>query len=230
MDLGLKRVEMALHSLELRERMGREEKAGELGFGERNSRARQRMGHKKEAGAEGWYKPKKKKNRKKNKYQTGLLGPKPSKAPVKVKQPTSVQQPHQAGESSEMGAARVAGMTGTKPMLPDSVDQRHESSRVIESAFLALVREEEMDGEHDGGVGLGEELSTLLLSSIPESADLLDYEISTPVKSSKQLSTILESIDILGDEILTPVESSKRLSGPSENTGDLGLVGPMPVK
>ena len=93
----------------------------------------------------------------------------------------------------------------------------------MESAILASIREEEMDGEHDGGVGLGEELSTLLLSSIPESA-----EISTPVKSSKQLSEL--STSLLCDETLTPAECSKWLPGPSEIAGDLGFIGPLPVE
>jgi hypothetical protein len=79
----------------------------------------------------------------------------------------------------------VAGMM---PMLPDIVGQQHESSRDQEPALLASVREAKMDGECDGGVGLGEESSTLLLSTIPESADVLGYEISTPVTSSKHLS------------------------------------------
>jgi hypothetical protein len=39
-DLGLKRVEVAFQMLEQRKRMGGEEKAGELGFGERNSQVR----------------------------------------------------------------------------------------------------------------------------------------------------------------------------------------------
>ena len=122
-DLGLKRVEMALHSLEMREGLGCAEKAGDMGHGERSSWV-ECMGLRKEAGAEGWFKPKKKK------VGAGLLGSKPSKALVKVNQisgsmrsthyriPTSVQ--HQAGESSEMGAARVAEMMGMKMIWLDS--------------------------------------------------------------------------------------------------------------
>ena len=135
--------------------------------------------------------------------------------------PTSVQ--HQAGKSSEMGAARAAEMTGTKTIWPDSEVRRHESFGAMESAILASIREEKMDGEHDGEVGLGEESSTLLLSSILESAEIL-----TPVKSSKQLSDL--STSLLCDETLTPVECFKWLPSPSEIAGDLGFIGPLPME
>ena len=93
----------------------------------------------------------------------------------------------------------------------------------MDSTILASIREEEMDGEHNGGVVLGEESSTLLLSSIPESV-----VISTPVKSSKQLSKL--STSLLCDETLTPAECTKWLSGPSEIAGDLGFIGPLPME
>jgi hypothetical protein len=104
-DLGLKRVEMALHLLEQRERMGRDDKAGELGFRERNLWDRQRMDHKNYAGAVGCFKSKKKRNKKKNKNQIGLLGPKPSKASVKEIQVLGSTKtiPNQAGETSVVG-------------------------------------------------------------------------------------------------------------------------------
>jgi hypothetical protein len=144
-DLGLKRVEVAFQMLEQRKRMGREEKARELGFGERNSQVRQRKGHKSNTEVVGWYKPKKKKNRKNNKNQMGLLGPKPNKAPVKVSQsprPTRsfpyrlltrhlVQQPCQAGKTSEMRAARSTEVNGMmfagdnsdeQPLVPKSLN------------------------------------------------------------------------------------------------------------
>jgi hypothetical protein len=94
-----------------------------------------------------------------------------------------------------------------------------------------------MEGEHDGGVGLGEESSTPLLSTIPESVEALCYELSTPVKSSKLsdsptslLSTIPKSDEVLGYKILTLVKSSKRLSDSSEYVGELGFDGHMSVK
>jgi hypothetical protein len=86
LDLGLKRVEVAFQMLEQKERMGREEKAGELGFGERSLGVKQKMGRKSNNEVVGWSKPKKKNFRRDNKTQPGVLEPKPSKAPVQVSQ------------------------------------------------------------------------------------------------------------------------------------------------
>jgi hypothetical protein len=105
-DLGLKRVEAAIQSLEQRKCMGCEG-----------------MGHNRNTEAAGWLKPKKKKFRKNTKSQSGLLWPKPNKAPALVSQSPGPswsfpyrllsrypgKQTSQAGESSEMGAARSTG-------------------------------------------------------------------------------------------------------------------------
>jgi hypothetical protein len=124
LELGLKRVEAAFRMLEQKELRGGEAKDVELGSGERNKRATQSMGRE-EAG---WSKPKRKKfRRRNNKPQPGLLGPKPSKAPIQTSQGPGhmtssfywildrhpVQQACSAGESSEMGAARASGVNGT---------------------------------------------------------------------------------------------------------------------
>jgi hypothetical protein len=66
-DLGLKRVERAIQSMEQSESMGRE-----------------LMGCVNSSEAGGWAKPKKKKFKNFNKTQAGLLGSKPNKAPAMV--------------------------------------------------------------------------------------------------------------------------------------------------
>jgi hypothetical protein len=82
LDLGLKRVDMAFDLLEQKECWGCVEKAGEIGLGERSSRAMQNM----DCEVVGWSKPKKKNFKRKNKVQLGLFGPKPNKMLVQVSQ------------------------------------------------------------------------------------------------------------------------------------------------
>jgi hypothetical protein len=250
LELGLKRVEVAFQMLEQKERMGREEKAGELGFGERSSRVKQKMGCESNNEVVGWSKPKKKNFRRYNKTQPGVLGPKPSKAPVQVSQgPRStrsfpyrflsrhpVQQPCQAGETSEMGVARATGVNGTM-IAGDSSSEQPSGAEVLKPTTLASTREAEMDGEHNSGVGLGEESSTQMLVAIPEGAEDLGCELLTPVKSSKLsdslmslLSTIPKSDEVLGYTILSPVKSSKRLSNSSEYAGEVGFDSHTPGK
>jgi hypothetical protein len=77
-----------------------------------------------------------------------------------------------------------------------------------------------MDGELIDGVGLGEESSMQRLASIPEGANDLGYELSTPMSL---LSTIPESDEVLGCTILSPVKRSKCLSDSSEYAGEEGI-------
>jgi hypothetical protein len=165
LELGLKRVEAAFRMLEQKESRGGEEKDGELGSGERNLRVTQVMGRE-EAG---WSKPKRKKFRRNNKTQPGLLGPKPSKVPFQASQcPGStssfsyrilsrhpVQQACQAGESLEMGAAHATDVNGT--MFAGVFSGEHLAGvGAPKPAVLESTREADKDGELIDGAGLGE--------------------------------------------------------------------------
>jgi hypothetical protein len=83
-----------------------------------------------------------------------------------------------------MGAVRATGVNGTI-FVGVSSGKQPSGAGVLKPATLVSTREVEMDGEHNGGVGLGEESSTQMLASIPEGTEDLGYELSTPVKSSK---------------------------------------------
>jgi hypothetical protein len=214
LELGLKRVEVAFHMLELKESMGCEGKEGELGLGERGLRVTQAMGR----AEAGWSKPKRKRFRRINKSQPGLLGPKPSKDPrcpgltksspgikpsktpaqvshcpgstssftyrIHSRHPT--QQSGQVGESSEMGAARAIGVIGSS--FADAYSGEHLAGvGTLKPAILGTTRGAEMDGEFIGEAGLGDQPSTQRLAAIPEDADDMGYDPST---STLRLSNI----------------------------------------
>jgi hypothetical protein len=242
LELGLKRVEAAFRMLEIKELRGGEAKDVEMGSGKINSRATQSMGRE-EAG---WSKPKRKKFRRRNfKSQPGLLGTKPSKAPIQTTQgpghTTSsfyrildrnpVQQARPAGESSEMGAARASGVNET--IFAGDFSGEHLDG--IGDPFPAVsraTREADKDGEQAGGSGQGEEASATMLSIIPESAETLGVELVTPEEETASLSlqsNIPESNAIPGFDHLTPGKSFKRLSDSIECAGELGLDDHMPV-
>jgi hypothetical protein len=243
LTLGLKRVETAFQMLELKERVGL------MGSGEDSLPDKKSMDTLRRNEGVGWSKPKKKSFRRK-KTQPGLLGPKPSKVTGKYAQnpgstghfsyritsQVQTQKLHQKGESSAMGAARAAGEIG--PMIAGDYSGEHSSG--AGDSILAVVetqRGAEKDGDHNGGVGLGDRLSTQRLDSVTEDAEELGYDLSTPEKSYKLpdsstslLDTIPESVEVLGHVPVSPVKSGKCLPRSSEYAGDVGIDSLTPDK
>ena len=219
--LGLKRVEEAILSLEQSKCLGCEG-----------------MGLK----ATSWLKPKKKKFRMINKPQSGLLGPKPNKAqawvaqspgssssfPYRLLSRHSGKQTNQAGESSEMGAARSTGVNET--MIAGVISgEQSPGVEVLESVTQILARGADMAGGLDGGAGRGE--------VVLESAEVLGFELLAPVRSLKvtdssttMLSTIPESGEGPGCETSTLENGPKRLSDHPEYAGEEGIDGLLPVE
>jgi hypothetical protein len=238
-DRGLSRVEQTFQMLGKKERLGLEEKGGDMGF------RGNKVGSRSPTEEVGWVKPKLKKTWRKRANQTGLLGPKPkpeipkasqhtgSSSPLQIRVLTRqpVQQPCQAGESSEMGAARVIGAKGTTVAGVVSGEQTKGVSAPV-SARLALVREAERDGGLAGRSGKGEEASPTMLSIIPESAEGLVDELELPAEKSEVASlrsNSTESDATPGVDNLTPTKSFKRSSDVTEYAGELGLEDYMPA-
>jgi hypothetical protein len=179
------------------------------------------------------------------KSQPGLLGTKPSKAPIQTSQgpghTTSsfyrildrnpVQQARPAGESSEMGAARASGVNATI-FAGDFSGDHLEGIGAPFPAVSRATREVVKDGEQAGGSGQGEEASATMLSIIPESAEALGVELVSPgeeIASLSLRSNISESNATPGFDHLTPGKSFKRSSVSIECAGELGLDDHMPV-
>jgi hypothetical protein len=238
-DRGLLRVEQTIQKLEKKELLGFEGIVGDMGFRVNNLDVRNSNQE------VGWIKPKKKKVWRQRANQTGLLGPKPKpvipKAPqrtgpsssfqprVLTRQP--VQHPGQAGESSEMGAARANGAKGSTFAGVISGDLTKGVGAHV-SASLGSVTEAEVDGALAGGSGQGEEGSAMKLSIIPESAEGLGDELESPAEKSAALSlrsNTSASDATLGFDFLTPEKSFKRYSDDTEFAGELGLEEIMPA-
>jgi hypothetical protein len=230
-DLGLKRVELAIQFMEQGESMGQE-------FMDR--------GRSSEVG--GWAKPKKKKFKQMSKTQAGLLGSKPDKAPVldaraglipsekaqyRVLSRRPAQQTTQIGESSKMGAARVSGsIPAMNAGFISGVRSKGVGAGVTSSA-----KETEKAGELVGDTGLFEVQPATQFSDVPESSDQLGGEYLAPmritqgsVSSETMLSVIPETVECPGLEAVTPVKSSKRGSDHSDYAGDVRSDGIVPVK
>jgi hypothetical protein len=209
-DLGLKRVDRVLCSLEQRKGMDRVDKAGVLGLD------RQCMGGEMKAGAVGCFKPKKTNNKKRNIKQKGLLGPKPSelpgiqigstqKNPLILSSRDPARKSSLAGESSEVGAARATGVVVPVSVPTISLGRRPVSSGSQDQNSSAPTRELERVGECAVEGGSGEELLAL--------------------RRSEQLSGSSESAGELGSVDLTPVKLPN-----SERARVRGSDGPTPVK
>jgi hypothetical protein len=234
LELGLKTVEVAFHMLESKESMGCEGKEGVLGLGERGLRVTQAMG----CVEAGWSKPKRKRFRRINKSQSGLLGPKPSKDPrcpgLTKSSPgfkpskTPAQASHCPGSTSSFTYRILSHLTQQSGQVGESSEMgAARAIGVIGSTFAdassgehlagvgtlkpaipGTTRGIEMDGEFIGEAGLGDQPLTQRLVAIPEDADDMGYDPST---STLRLSTIPVSDKVLGCLVL-PVKSSKRQS------------------
>jgi hypothetical protein len=226
-DLGLKRVEVAIQYLE-NEGMGRE-----------------LMGRSRSSEVGGWAKPKKKIFKQKTQIQAGLLGSKPNKAPVLDAQagqePTGkaqsralskrpAEQLRMVGESSMMGAARESGCIPMK-------NAGHTSGELLKGVGAgAPDMPKETEGADDlvRATGFGGGRPATQLSSVPESADQLGVGAGAPDMTKEterdddlvgatglgggrpatQLSSIPESADQLGGESVAP----KKITQGSESS------------
>jgi hypothetical protein len=151
----------------------------------------------------GWSKPKKKSFRR-NKIQPGLLGPKPNKKSGQLSQgpgPTStfsysvlsrdqLQKLSQAGESSATGVASATGAFGST-IAGNFSGELFSGAEVPKPVIMASFKEAEKDGATNGGVGLGEELSTQRLDTSTEEVETLGYVLSSPKKSSKLSDSLM---------------------------------------
>jgi hypothetical protein len=230
-DLGLKRVELAIQFMEQGESMGRE-------FMDR--------GRSSEVG--GWAKPKKKKFKQMSKTQAGLLGSKPNKASVldaraglipsekaqyRVLPRRPAQQTTQVGELSKMGAARASGSIPAKNAGFISGVR----SKGVGAGVMTSAKETEKAGELVGDTGLIEVQPATQLSYVSESIDQLGGESLAPIRitqgldsSETMLSVIPETVEGPGLEAVTPVKSSKRGLDHSDYAGDVRSDGIVPVK
>jgi hypothetical protein len=215
--LGLKRVEEVLISLEQNKCVGCEG-----------------MGHKRNGptSAAEWIKPKKKKARRNNKSQAGLLGSKPNMAPAWVAQspgpsscfPYRLLSRHSEKRASQAGESARA--TGANGVISGELSP---GAEVLEPINAATARGTDLAGELDGAVGRGEEAL--------ESVGLMGFEIPAPMRGSKEsdsptmmLSTIPESVEGLGCDSLTLEKGSKRESAQTENAGEGGFDDQLPVE
>jgi hypothetical protein len=134
---------------------------------------------------------------------------------VKVGVSNSARETEKAGETRISGS-KPAGLTSGE----------HSTGGGVEAGGSNLAKETENAGDHAGDTGLVEVSLAMKVSSVPQSADHLGFELLAPMKSTQvsdspktPFSTIPESVEGLGYETMSPVKSSKRLSEYSDYAG-----------